>query len=206
MRKLLVASVIVGCVFAASPVSANHEGLIYGPCGVETGYIHMTHLEVAAKVQERIDSGELDEDVLSRNIMDIIVSGTPHDLLIAAGVIQEYIVNRFDQVLRYDDSFWGNSSSMVGWTEWEVGCYGLTPAPTTTTTTTTTTTIPTYSLTSAKDDGYPTVETRILLEERYVQGSPNKYHFDLDGAVEFLQLGGKLSGLDNVWNISKAEL
>ena len=201
MRKLLVASVIVGCVFAASPVSANHEGLIYGPCGVETGYIHMTHLEVAALVQERIDSGELDDNVISRNIMDIIVSGTPHDLLIAAGVIQEYIVNRFDQVLRYDDPFWGNISSMVGWTEWEVGCYGLTPMPTTTTTTTTTTTIPTYSLTNAKDDSYPTEETRILLEERYPQSAVNKYHFDLDTAVVFLQQGGALSGLDNVWNI-----
>ena len=197
MRKLLVASAIVGCVFADSPASANHEGLIYGPCGAETGYIHMTHLEVAALVQERIDSGELDDNVISRNIMDIIVSGTPHDLLIAAGVIQEYAVNRFDQVLRYDDPFWGNISSMVGWTEWEVGCYGLTPMPTTTTTTT----IPTYSLTSAQDDGYPTEETRILLEERYPQSAVNKYHFDLDTAVVFLQQGGALSGLDNVWNI-----
>ena len=201
MRKLLVASVIVGCVFAASPVSANHEGLIYGPCGVETGYIHMTHLEAAVLVQERIDSGELDDDAVSRNIMDIIVSGTPHDILIAAGVIQEYIVNRFDQVLRYDDPFWGNISSMVGWTEWEVGCYGLTPIPTTTTTTTTTTSVPTYSLTSAESDGYPTEVTRNLLEERYPLSATNKYHFDLDTAVIFLQQGGSLSGLDNVWNI-----
>ena len=197
MKKLLVAAVIVGCVFVASPVSANHEGLIYGPCGVETGYIHMTHLEVAAQVQERIDSGELESDVISRSIMDIIVSGTPHDLLIAAGVIQEYAVNRFDQVLRYDDPFWGNISSMVGWTEWEVGCYGLTPTPTTTTTTT----VATYSLTSAESDSYPTEVTRILLEERYPLSATNKYHFDLDTAVIFLQQGGSLSGLDNVWNI-----
>ena len=196
MKKLLVAAVIVGCVFAASPVSANHEGLIYGPCGVETGYIHMTHLEVAVLVQERIDSGELDDNVISRSIMDIIVSGTPHDLLIAAGIIQEYAVNRFDQVWRYDDPFWG-TISMVGWTEWEVGCYGLTPVPTTTTTTS----IPTYSLTSAESDGYPTEVTRNLLEERYPLSATNKYHFDLDTAVIFLQQGGSLSGLDNVWNI-----
>ena len=196
MRKLLVASVIMGCVFVASPASANHEGLIYGPCGVETGYIHMTHLEAAIIVQERIDSGELDSDAVIRNIVDIIVSGTPHDILIAAGVIQEYAVNKFDQVLRYDDPFWGNIS-MVGWTEWEVGCYGLTPIPTTTTTTT----VPTYSLTSAESDGYPTEVTRNLLGERYPLSATNKYHFDLDTAVLFLQQGGALSGLDNVWNI-----
>lgn len=196
MMKLLLALAIFSTAMYPTMAGANHEGLIYGPCGVETGYIHMTHLEAATIVQERIDSGELDSDVISRNIMDIIVSGTPHDILIAAGVIQEYAVNRFDQVLRYDDPFWGNIS-MVGWTEWEVGCYGLTPVPTTTTTTT----VPTYSLTSAESDGYPTEVTRILLEERYPLSATNKYHFDLDIAVVFLQHGGSLSGLDNVWNI-----
>jgi len=156
----------------------------------------MTHLEIAVQVQERIDSGELDGRVINRNIMDIIVSGTPHDLLIAAGVIQEYAVNKFDQVLRYDDPFWSNIvREASGFTEWETGCYGLTYMPTTTTTT------PTYSLTSAESDSYPTEVTRILLGERYPLSATNKYHFDLDTAVVFLQQGGALSGLDNVWNI-----
>ena len=36
-------------------------------------------------------------------------------------------------------------------------------------------------------------------EDRYIP--INKGHFDLDTAVVFLQQGGALSGLDNVWNI-----
>ena len=196
MMKLLLASAIFCTAMYPVSAGANHEGLIYGPCGVETGYIHMTHLEIAVQVQERIDSGELDGRVINRNIMDIIVSGTPHDLLIAAGVIQEYAVNKFDQVLRYDDPFWSNIvREASGFTEWETGCYGLTYMPTTTTTT------PTYSLTSAESDSYPTEVTRILLGERYPLSATNKYHFDLDTAVVFLQQGGALSGLDNVWNI-----
>jgi len=196
MMKLLLALAIFCTAMYPVSAGANHEGLIYGPCGVETGYIHMTYLEVDVQVQERINSGDLDSNAVSRNSVGIIVYGTPHDILIAAGVIQEYAVNKFDQVLRYDDPFWGNIS-MVGWTEWEVGCYGLTPVPTTTTTTT----VPTYSLTSAESDGYPTEVTRNLLGERYPLSATNKYHFDLDTAVLFLQQGGSLSGLDNVWNI-----
>lgn len=195
MKLLLALAIFCTAMYPVS-AGANHEGLIYGPCGVETGYIHMTYLEVDVQVQERINSGDLDSNAVSRNSVGIIVYGTPHDILIAAGVIQEYAVNKFDQVLRYDDPFWGNIS-MVGWTEWEVGCYGLTPVPTTTTTTT----VPTYSLTSAESDGYPTEVTRNLLGERYPLSATNKYHFDLDTAVLFLQQGGALSGLDNVWNI-----
>lgn len=196
MMKLLLALAVFCTAMYPVSAGANHEGLIHGPCGVETGYIHMTYLEVDVQVQERINSGDLDSNAVSRNSVGIIVYGTPHDILIAAGVIQEYAVNKFDQVLRYDDPFWGNIS-MVGWTEWEVGCYGLTPVPTTTTTTT----VPTYSLTSAESDGYPTEVTRNLLGERYPLSATNKYHFDLDTAVLFLQQGGALSGLDNVWNI-----
>ena len=195
MKLLLALAIFCTAMYPVS-AGANHEGLIYGPCGGETGYIHMTYLEVDVQVQERINSGDLDSNAVSRNSVGIIVYGTPHDILIAAGVIQEYAVNKFDQVLRYDDPFWGNIS-MVGWTEWEVGCYGLTPVPTTTTTTT----VPTYSLTSAESDGYPTEVTRNLLGERYPLSATNKYHFDLDTAVLFLQQGGALSGLDNVWNI-----
>ena len=169
---------------SGSAAQAIHEDLIHGPCGAKTGYIHMTVAEVDDKVKQRIADGIVDADSISRSSVDIIVSGTPHDLLISAGVIQEYAVNRFDQILRYDDPFWGgiaNASSKF--TEWETGCYGLT-----------------YRLLDAANAGYPRAVTRRLLEERYVQGSPDRYHFDLDIAVDFLQLGGRLSGLDNVWN------
>jgi len=196
MMKLLLVSAIFFTVMHPVSAGANHEGLIYGPCGVETGYIHMTSSEVSVQVQERIDNGDLDSDAVIRNSVDIIVYGTPHDILIAAGVIQEYAVNKFDQVLRYDDPFWSNIvRETSGFTEWETGCYGLTYMTTTTTTT------PTYSLTSAESDSYPTEETRILLQERYPLSASNKYHFDIDTAVVFLQQGGALSGLDNVWNI-----
>ena len=156
----------------------------------------MTYQEVDSQVQERINGGDLDNDAVSRNSVGIIVYGTPHDILIAAGVIQEYAVNKFDQVLRYDDPFWSNIVTETSkFTEWETGCYGLTYMPATTTT------VPTYSLTSAESDGYPTEVTRNLLGERYPLSATNKYHFDLDTAVLFLQQGGSLSGLDNVWNI-----
>ena len=182
--KIAVSIIIVGIAMFGSVANASHEGLINSPCGVETGYIHMTVAEVEVQVQERINSGDLDQDAIIKSNLGIIVYGTPHDLLISAGVIQEYAVNRFDQILRYDDPFWGgiaNASSKF--TEWETGCYGLT-----------------YRLLDAANAGYPRAVTRRLLEERYVQGSPDRYHFDLDIAVDFLQLGGRLSGLDNVWN------
>jgi hypothetical protein len=39
-----------------------------------------------------------------------------------------------------------------------------------------------------------------LLEERYLQGTPGKYHFRLSYAVDFLRGGGMIGGLDTVWN------
>jgi len=52
----------------------------------------------------------------------------------------------------------------------------------------------------AEWDGFPFEATVRLLEERYPPNTPNKYHFRLSTAVEFLREGGKLKGLDNVWN------
>jgi len=57
-----------------------------------------------------------------------------------------------------------------------------------------------YDLFTAEFDGWPFQETIILLEERYPQGTPGKYHFRLSVAVEFLRQGGLIGGLDNVWN------
>ena len=57
-----------------------------------------------------------------------------------------------------------------------------------------------YDLFTAEFDGWPFQETIILLEERYPQGTPGKYHFRLSVAVEFLREGGLIGGLDNVWN------
>lgn len=57
-----------------------------------------------------------------------------------------------------------------------------------------------YDLWTAQYEGWPFMETIILLEERYPQGTPNKYHFRLSAAVEFLRSGGMIGQLDNVWN------
>ena len=52
----------------------------------------------------------------------------------------------------------------------------------------------------AEWNDFPFEETIKLLEERYPPNTLNKYHFRLSTAVEFLREGGKLKGLDNVWN------
>jgi hypothetical protein len=44
------------------------------------------------------------------------------------------------------------------------------------------------------------METLMLLEERYPQGTPGKYHFRLSTAVEFLRQGGMVGGLDHLWD------
>jgi len=57
-----------------------------------------------------------------------------------------------------------------------------------------------YDLFDAEWDGYPFEQTVLLLEERYPPGTPNKHHFRLSVAVEFLRNGGMVKGLDNLWN------
>ena len=88
------------------------------------------------------------------------------------------------------------------------------PAPTTTQppATTTTTTAPVvdlgggsglpdgYDLWDAEYDGWPFEQTILLLEERYPPGTPDRYHFRLSAAVEFLRRGGMVGGLDFLWD------
>ena len=57
-----------------------------------------------------------------------------------------------------------------------------------------------YDLWTAQYEGWPFMKTIILLEERYPQGTPDKYHFRLSTAVEFLRTGGMIGQLDDVWN------
>ena len=57
-----------------------------------------------------------------------------------------------------------------------------------------------YDLWTAQYEGWPFYETIILLEERYPQGTPGKYHFRLSTAVEFLRADGMIAQLDSVWN------
>ena len=95
-----------------------------------------------------------------------------------------------------------------------------TAAPATTTTTPPTTTLPPpppeeaaptlgpspleglpdgYDLFDAEWDGYPFEQTVLLLEARYPPGTPDRFHFRLSVAVEFLRQGGMVRGLDNLW-------
>jgi hypothetical protein len=57
-----------------------------------------------------------------------------------------------------------------------------------------------YDLFDAEWEGYPFEQTILLLEERYPPGTPDKYHFRLSVAVEFLRNGGMVKGLDNLWD------
>jgi hypothetical protein len=57
-----------------------------------------------------------------------------------------------------------------------------------------------YDLFDAEWDGYPFEQTILLLEERYPPGTPNKHHFRLSTAIEFLRTGGMIKGLDNLWD------
>ena len=57
-----------------------------------------------------------------------------------------------------------------------------------------------YDLWTAQYEGWPFMETVILLEERYPQGTLGKYHFRLSTAVEFLRADGMIGQLDSVWN------
>ena len=56
-----------------------------------------------------------------------------------------------------------------------------------------------YDRFDAEWDGYPFEQTVLLLEERYPPGTPDRFHFRLSVAVEFLRQGGMVKGLDNLW-------
>ena len=106
LLALLVASVAL--IVAATPVGAG--GVIGHPGQIATGYLELTEYEVADLVDARIAAGDLDADKVYKMSTGIILFGTPVDLLIDAGVIREFYVDRFDQVRRFDDPFWGQES------------------------------------------------------------------------------------------------
>ena len=57
-----------------------------------------------------------------------------------------------------------------------------------------------YDLFDAEWDDYPFEATVRLLEDRYPPGTPDRNHFRLSVAVEFLREGGMVRGLDNLWH------
>ena len=114
LLALLVASVAL--IVLATPVGAG--SVIGHPGQIATGYLELTEYEVADLVDARIAAGDLDADRVYKTSTGIILFGTPVDLLIDAGVIREFYVDRFDGVRRFDDPFWGQQTST--WqTEWQ---------------------------------------------------------------------------------------
>jgi hypothetical protein len=106
LLALLVASVAL--IVLATPVGAG--GMIGRPGQIATGYLELTEYEVADLVDARIAAGDLDADKVYKTSTGVILFGTPVDLLIEAGVIREFYVDRFDQIRRFDDPFWGQES------------------------------------------------------------------------------------------------
>ena len=117
MKRLLALLVVaVALIVVATPVGAG--GLLGHPGQVPTGYLYLTEYEVADRVDVMIAAGDLDADKVYKTSTGIILFGTPVDLLIEAGVIREFYVDRFDGVRRFDDPFWGQQTST--WqTEWQ---------------------------------------------------------------------------------------
>ena len=117
-----------------------------------------------------------------------------------------YIDYQSNTAKRFDDPWWGEIPGLAGYTNWHHQCrLGMTgvwqAAPI----------LPhdhppgyvvetRYDLFSAEYEGWPTTETADLLAERYPAETPGKRHFLLSAAVEFLQAGGKVGGLDFLWN------
>jgi hypothetical protein len=222
MLRIIVVAAIIFAGLSVTPAGADHD-MVYAPCDPE-------------------DTRPVDERVW-------------------------YIDYQSGDMLRFDDSWWGERPGFGRYTNWRHQCrLGMTGVwqaapilplphpptyepetrattttttpPTTTTTTPPTTTIPAvpsttqppptttegisetpnppsttvpalsavqpstvdgYDLFDAEWDGYPFEQTILLLEERYPPGTPDRYHFRLSVAVEFLRQGGMIRGLDNLW-------
>ena len=118
--KLVVAAAAVLIWFTCVMVDTVDAGVLIGrPGQVASGYIHLSAYEVGDRVLDLIDAGELSPSTVTMTTTGIVLSGTPHDLLIEAGVIHEFYVDRFDQVLRYDDPAWAQIVDGSWRTEWQ---------------------------------------------------------------------------------------
>ena len=83
----------------------------------------MTYADVQAEVDRRLAAGTLLESQLSRDASGQILSGTPQDLLIASGVLQEFITDLSGITRRFDDPWFGQVSA-GGITNYQAIDYG----------------------------------------------------------------------------------
>ena len=117
--KPLIAVLAAAVAVAVSSTPVDAATLIGRPGQMPSGYIHLTAYEVADRVLDLIADGELDADQVTITSTGIVLSGTPHQLLIEAGVIHEFYTDRFDQVLRFDDPTWAQKVPGSWLTEWQ---------------------------------------------------------------------------------------
>ena len=117
-----------------------------------------------------------------------------------------YIDYQSGEMLRFDNPWWGQRPGFGRYTNWQHQCLlGMSgvwqAAPILPLSHPPTYIVETrYDLFSAEYEGWPSEQTALLLAERYPPGTPGKYHFPLSAAVEFLRAGGKVGGLDFLWN------
>ena len=191
--KRLLALMVAVCalIVTANPVSAHHD-LVYAPCDPEDG----------RPVAERVwfidyQSGDMlrfDDPWWRERPGDGYTNWHHQCRLGATGVWQAAPIEPLPHPPTHA-------------VETRTTPTTTTAAPAATTTTTTTTPgleeyeLPDgYDLHTAEYDGWPFEQTIVALEARYPPGTPGKKHFPLSAAVRFLQAGGKVGGLDFLWN------
>ena len=116
-----------------------------------------------------------------------------------------YIDYQSGEMLRFDNPWWGQRPGFGRYTNWQHQCLlgmagvwqaaPILPLPHPPSYVTETR----YDLFTAEYDGWPFEQTIILLEDRYPPGTPDRFHFRLSVAVEFLRAGGMIGGLDFLW-------
>jgi hypothetical protein len=127
MRYLVVSAFVTLATLCLTVIPVDAGVLIGRPGQVPSGYLYLTAYEVHDRVLDMIESGDLDADQVTIATTGIVLSGTPHGLLIEAGVIHEFYVDRFDKVLRFDDPAWAQIVPESWETEWQAAYYWGTP-------------------------------------------------------------------------------
>ena len=118
MHKIIKITLGAFLIVLGSAITATAQLTIGEPGELPTGYIHLSPTEVAERVDNMIEAGEITSNGLVRTKSGIILSGTPHSLLIEAGVFYEYYSDcRHDKVYRYDDPYWAEVKGawMTNW-------------------------------------------------------------------------------------------
>ena len=135
MLRVAVLAAVMFAGMAATPAGAHHDR-IYGPCGVEYGFVHMTYDEWAARItsleadgtippgvvfryDEELHGGKGKDDprvVWARNLVDGQILSIDdwangnypeiEKLMFDSGLIPEWQLDANYEIRRFDDPFW----------------------------------------------------------------------------------------------------